>query len=51
MLNKFMCLIGWHDWTFLARDNFTRIFRCCNHCHKRQELMREYILGPQEYWQ
>jgi hypothetical protein len=53
MIQRLLCFIGWHDWEYLARENYTRLFRRCKHkgCKKRQELKHDYVLGPSEYWQ
>lgn len=52
MLNKLFCLLGWHDWEYLARENYTRLFRRCKHtdCKARQELKRYDAFGQLEYW-
>lgn len=48
LLARLLCLIGWHDWSYVASDNFTRVFRRCEQCFKRQELQRD--INPREYW-
>jgi len=44
MLNKLLCLVGWHDWVILAHDNHMRLTRSCAHCRKQQELQRSVLV-------